>query len=182
MTTKPTLPPNAIVSADAEELSRLRAKLYESERVLRKTSDPWAALRVLGIVAAKTGKQDAVGRRGYSDRERARLGDLYINMMTAPGPYRPAYARTPTRLDLLFSHSAEVVAAQREGRPMPPLAAEAVFEPDCDVPMPAEDALRNVQRYLGRARATTWKLLRAEDQRRRQAGLGGLDLPRRDSK
>ena len=181
MTKKPPPPPNAVTSRDAEELLRMRSRLHVAERLLRKTGDPWAALRALGIVAAKGGK-DAAGRRGHSGRERARLADLYLNMMTAPGPCRPVYARTPERLDLLMVHAAEVTAAQREGRPIPPLGVAAVFEPDVDVPMPAEDALRNVQRYLGLARATTWKLLRAEDQRRRQAGLGGLDLPRRAPK
>jgi len=176
---KQTLPPGFTTSMDAEELQRLRAKLYESERVLRQTSDPWAALRVLGIVAEK-GICDAVGRRGRSQRERERLADLFVNMTTAPGPCRPHYARTPERLDLLFAHSAAVSAAQREGRSIPPLASEAVFAPDRDVPMPAEDALRNVARYMGgRSRAQTWKVLNDESRRRKKAGLPRLALPKR---
>ena len=100
-----------------------------------------------------------------------RLRDLYVNMTSAPGPCRPQYARTPERLDLLFANAADCFDAKREGRPVPPIPAEAVFVTDCDVPMSKADALVNVAEYADLKPRTAWGLLR-------DAGLRpGIDLP-----
>ena len=120
---------------DREELLkenlRLRAQIERARRAVREGDS--GALVALGL-------KRPPGRPKLSTREKQRLADLFVNMTTAPGPYRPVYARNVTHLDLLFEHAL--------GEDLPP---EATFEPDTDVPMTPEDALRNIGLFLGLA-------------------------------
>jgi len=146
---KQQLPPNAVTDRHLAEFLRLKADVEAARR-----GDPDA---LPGLVR----KQRSAGKPGLTARERERVADLYENMTTAPGPCRPQYARTPTRLDLLYENAASWIDYQRTGEKRPPeIPSEAVFVPDCDVPMSLEDALRNVGRYLGhRSRRRTHDLL-----------------------
>lgn len=167
----PAKPPAFLVTSQADEnVSRLRAERERAERILRKTGNPWAALAELGITT-QGGKP---GRRGISPRQLDRLAELYVNMMTWPKPGEPpqrlSYARTD-RLDLLFETSAAMIAAQRNGEPLPPTPDELVYIADCDAPMSREDALRNVAAYQGVGCRQAWELLRRSGRE--------LDLPPR---
>ena len=159
---------------------RLLSALASADRVLRKTSDPWAALRVLGLVADKRGKE-AVGRRGRSIGERALLADLFERLMGIDGPpYRQVFTRLPDRLDLFHRLLADLARAAKDGAAFPPVRDDLFFHPDAVVPMDAEAALRNVARYMGgRSRAQTWKVLNDESRRRQEAGLPPLALPKK---
>jgi hypothetical protein len=169
-TSRGTPPDFVVTSTDAADLTRMRARDKNAERVLRDTGDPWAALAVLGI------KGKRPGRRPRTRQESERVAGLFINMCTAPGPCRPNYPRTPERLDLLLSTAAEAIDAQREGRPIPALPDAALFVPDRDVPMEPPDALRNTAMYLGGVGLRqAWEVLHAERKYRRANPVNPID-------
>ncbi len=142
--------------------------------------------RRLMIAGDRAGALDALGepnpakdgRKARSAAEHARLLDLFVNMTTAPGPCRPRYVRTDQIEAFLFLSKA-TIAAQIEGRPVPPIPPECTFEPDTDVPMSPDDALRNVAAYLGTGERRAWELLNAVNKVGDRSGQPRIVLPRR---
>ena len=183
----PAPPSFVVTSTDAEARHRAEAALL---RVTR-TNDLSSAFAAAAGATVRSPRKR--GRKGRSRQQIERVAGLFENMTSSwPGtPCRPVYVRTD-HLDVLLDHASDVVAFTREDdrpavplrpgdvRESPlPLPEAASFVPDCDVPMRAADALRNVARYLGVSQRQAWDVLSAESRRREREGQPPLRLPRR---